>query len=246
MKNTYRFFINQPLQPLLEVTDAELVRQWSTVLRLRPGQQLVVLDGSGAQALAEVTTLSKRAAQLRLVQQLEPTGEPQLQLTLCVGLIRADRFEWVLQKGTELGAVAFIPLRCERSLRDSLSTARLARWQRIIREAAEQSGRSRLPSLFDPVTLEQSFALCSQGILLAETGANVGLHSTVAALPLVSGIWSGPEGGWSAEEYAQAAQAGIPSVSLGPRIMRAETAPLAALSALMFARGEWDTPVDAN
>ncbi len=243
MKNTYRFFVapGALAAELIEVSDSDLLHQWHSVLRLRPGQQIALLDGGPEGVIAELVSLSKRAASLQVVSRYPAGGEPRIQVWLYVALARGERFEWVLQKGTELGAHGFVPLYTEHTLTDRVSTAKTERWQRIIREAAEQSGRSQLPQLLPPQTLAQSLQQSSGGLFLSEGQATVALKQALQQLdpaqPLK--LWSGPEGGWSSAEMAQAQQAQLTLTTLGPRILRAETAPVAALAALMYAYDEW-------
>lgn len=241
MKNTYRFFVEPSVisGDLVEVTDSDLLHQWNAVLRLRPGQQIALLDGSGTQTLVELTTLTRRSAQGRVVSNSAITTEPRLQVTLFVALARGERFEWVLQKGTELGAAAFVPIHTAHAIADAVSGNKLERWRRIIREAAEQSGRSKLPTLAEPQSLDQTLQHEGGGIVLAEHSASVPFKQAAEAINGICGIWSGPEGGWSQAELESAHSAGLALAGLGPRILRAETAPIAALAALMYAHNEW-------
>jgi 16S rRNA (uracil1498-N3)-methyltransferase len=244
MKNTYRFFV--PPASIsgasLQIDDRDILHQWLSVLRLRPGQQVAVLDGSGRGYLVELITLDKRAATGRVLREYQATGEPGFAVALYAAVTRGERFEWVLQKGTELGATRFVPVICERSQSEASANKR-ERWLRIIREAAEQSGRGVLPELDAPVAFKTALGERSHGLFLSEGSAAVAFTTALAAQPAATiAIWSGPEGGWSEAETQAAAQAGLIVASLGARILRAETAPIAALSALMFARNEWALP----
>ncbi|HEY1015268.1 MAG TPA: RsmE family RNA methyltransferase [Herpetosiphonaceae bacterium] len=239
MKNTYRFFVAPEAigdgSALIE--DRDLLRQWSSVLRLRPGSQVALLDGSGLEHTVELLELGKNAASCRILASAPSRGEPAARVELYVALTRGERFEWVLQKGTELGASAFVPLLCERS---QAGEAKAERWGRIIREAAEQSGRGRLPELRAPLRFAAALAAAPAGILLAEHSSAVSFKAALDPDGGGCAIWSGPEGGWSDGELAAASAAGLALATLGPRILRAETAPVAALAAAMFAMGEWE------
>ncbi|MBA3470617.1 MAG: 16S rRNA (uracil(1498)-N(3))-methyltransferase [Herpetosiphonaceae bacterium] len=244
MKNTYRFFV--PPASIsgasVQIEDREILHQWISVLRLRPGQQIALLDGSGRGYSVELATLDKRAATGRVLSEYAAQGEPGFAVVLYVALTRGERFEWVLQKGTELGATRFVPIIAERSQAEASANKR-DRWLRIIREAAEQSGRGVLPELEQPLPFSMALGRHPQGIFLSEGPTAVAFKRALAAQPADPiALWSGPEGGWSASETQAAGQAGLIVASLGTRILRAETAPIAALAALMFARDEWILP----
>jgi 16S rRNA (uracil1498-N3)-methyltransferase len=241
MKNTYRFFVSPAAfsGDMVQIDDRDLVHQWNSVLRLRLGQHIALLDGSGRGYIVELTALDKRSASGRVITEYGASGEPATAVTLFVALTRGERFEWVLQKGTELGATAFVPLLCERSQAET-SANKQERWLRIIREAAEQAGRGLLPELRPATAFKQAAAQGRHGLFLAESGTTVPFKAALAARPHGPlSLWSGPEGGWSDGEILLAEQSGLVAVTLGRRILRAETAPIAALAAIMFARDEW-------
>src|SRR3954468_622227 len=163
--NTYRFFVDSSAihgrDVLLE--DGELAHQIGTVLRLRPGEKITLLDNSGWQHVVALHTVERGRVAGTVERKELAGGEPRTKLTLYVALTRPERFEWVLQKGTELGVSAFVPLICERSTiadADELSANKLERWNRIVREAAEQSRRLKLPrltpALFLPAACDQA------------------------------------------------------------------------------------------
>lgn len=248
--NTYRFFVDPGAftgsQVLIE--DNALVHQLGTVLRLGPGQSITLLDNQGFVYTVELEQLNRHHVRGRVVERTAVSNEARLSLTLYVALLRGERFEWVLQKGTELGVQGFVPVVTDHAAVDdkqALSPTKGERWQRIIREAAEQSRRGRLPELH----AAQPFAgACEragargQAVLLWEGAGGQSLRSVLAPQSL-SGNWavfSGPEGGWSEREVAAAQHAGIPLASLGPRTLRAETAPLIAATALLWEAGDLD------
>jgi 16S rRNA (uracil1498-N3)-methyltransferase len=245
--NTYRFFV--PPSSLhggqFLSTDAKLIHQLSNVLRLQVGDQITLLDGLGNSSLVELTALERKHIVGIVQHSALATGEPQLQLTLYIGLMRAERCEWLLQKATELGVTQFVPMLTERTQRAEagLSAAKRERWERIIREAAEQARRSRLPQLTPPVDFTracQSRPTDQVSLLLWEGSGVVGLRTLLTAQPPSQGyaVFSGPEGGFSSGELEIAREHGIIPVSLGPRTLRAETAPLAAATALLYHCGE--------
>jgi 16S rRNA (uracil1498-N3)-methyltransferase len=277
--NTYRFFVDADALHGREVVieDAELIHQLGAVLRLRAGERVLLLDNSGWQYVVALNTLVGDRVTGTVERKELAGGEPRTKLTLYVALLRPERFEWVLQKGTELGVSAFVPVICERSTiadADELSERKLDRWRRIVCEAAEQSRRGKLPrlapALFFPAACEQA-ARRGQALLLWE-GAGAPplrrvlrgssqlatdeelkiedrrskiadprssiLDPRLSAQPFSIALFSGPEGGFSAGEFETASRYGMIPVTLGPRTLRAETAPLVAASAILYEMGD--------
>ncbi len=226
------------------LTDTALVHQMAHVLRLRPGSEVLLLDGLGTTYRATLTAVGRTSVSAQIEAQEASAGEPALMLTLYVPLLRAERFEWVLQKGTELGVSRFIPTQCTHSLAaDRADAHKLERWNRIVREAAEQSCRGRLPVVSDPqpfVTACATAATADLPLLLWE-GTAPGLRSVLRShthppatpLPTIA-ILSGPEGGLTSNELTTATEHGMIPVALGARILRAETASIAATAAIFY------------
>lgn len=273
--NTYRFFVDSGAIHGRDVLldDAELTHQLGTVLRLRPGDKITLLDNSGWQHVVALESVERGRVSGTVERKELAGGEPRTKLTLYIALMRPERFEWVLQKGTELGVSAFVPLICERSTiadADELSPNKLERWQRIIREAAEQSRRGKLPrlapALFFPAACDHA-AQRGTALLLwegagvpslrhvlqnAERGGDgviggAGDHGSAAqpltpspSHPFSVALFSGPEGGFSAGEFATALRYDMIAVTLGPRTLRAETAPIVATSAILYEMGDLD------
>jgi 16S rRNA (uracil1498-N3)-methyltransferase len=269
--NTYRFFVESGAihgrDVLIE--DGELAHQIATVLRLRRGEQITLLDNSGWQYVVVLDGVDRGRVAGAVARKELAGGEPRTKLTLYVALLRPERFEWVLQKGTELGVSAFVPLICERSTiadADALSANKLERWTRIVREAAEQSRRGKLPRLapavFFPAACDHA-AQRGTALLLWEGSGVPSLrqvlqstepesatrgrevleaapHSPTAPPlhPFSIAVFSGPEGGFSPSEFETAQRYDMIPVTLGPRTLRAETAPLAATSAILYQMGD--------
>jgi len=211
------------------------------VLRLRSGDEVEILDGEGA---CYSGILELRDAQMRVcrLQRIASPAEPAQTLILAAALIKSDKFEWILQKGTELGVEEFIPLQTKFSeIRIPVSKldSRRARWQRIVGEAAKQCRRLSIPRLSPPITFEDFLAqedpADSTRLIFCEKAENRWTHTLHLSNRIV--ICTGPEGGWDADEVRQAAQAGYAPFNLGPRILRAETAAIAAVSILQFQIG---------
>lgn len=245
--SAHRFFVEPSiLVGETVVLSGPLAHQLSRVLRLRPGERIILLDGEGQECEAEVEALQAHQAQVRILARRPAAGEPRHQVTLYQALLKGPRFEWVLQKGTELGIAAFVPILTSRCVAvPQRPEAKLARWQAIVREAAEQAGRGRLPRVAAPLPFAAACAGVKEerAFLAWEGERDIGLRQALAGLEGADGVsWAlfiGPEGGFSAEEVALAQGYGIRPVSLGPRTLRAETAALAAAAALFFALGEW-------
>jgi 16S rRNA (uracil1498-N3)-methyltransferase len=237
--NTRRFFVapEQLAESTVVFSDRELVHQLQRVLRLRVGDRILLLDGLGRQAEATISDLSRERVCAVLSDRTPAGGEPLVTIDVYAALIRAERFEWLLQKAVELGAATLIPLvTAHTAATDAPSAQRMQRWQRILREAAEQSCRGRLPQLRPAETFSAALATAAGydlAVVLDQAAARP-LTSMVAAVPHARriAIFSGPEGGLAPAELQQAEQHGMMPATLGQRVLRAETAPLAALALL--------------
>ena len=222
----HRFFV--PPHSIKEsrvVLRGTIVHQIRDVLRMRPGDDIVLLDNSGWAQRAELVTIDRDAVRGRVVEKWKLETEPQARITLYQGLLKGQKFEWVLQKGTEIGIIAFVPVmaaRCVIGAVTDVSTARVERWERIIVEAAEQAGRAGL------------------ALIPWEGERSRGLREALQGVPKSKeiGLFIGPEGGFTEEEIATAQERGVIPVSLGPRILRAETAGLVAASAILYELGD--------
>ncbi len=246
----HRFFLTERTIAEENPVDlSPLARQLARVLRLQPGAQIEVLDGEGNAYLVEIVNLSPRTGTGCVLERHAVESEPDVRLTLYQCSLKADKFEWVLQKGTELGVSRFVPVISRRSIvRPAAALLRkYERWRAIIREAAEQSGRGRLPGLTEPLDFAQVVETAAGCRLLPYEGANANppapsLGETVreqyaAPRPSVN-LLIGPEGGFDPTEVEQARRAGWTITTLGPRILRAETAALATVSVVMDRLGE--------
>lgn len=237
----HRFFVDQPFIPGAPCSLDPIARQLATVLRLASGQTIVAINGDGREYLVELHSVTPRGAAGLVIDQRPCGGDPTRELTLFQCSLKQDKFEWVLQKGTELGVTRFVPVVSARSVvRPAAALHRkYDRWQTVIREAVEQCGRSRLPQLAPPIewtSLALPEVCCGFVAWEAAEGA-LNLAVAVAALPAVGdeaqpgiALLVGPEGGLTTVEVAGAAASGWQVVSLGPRILRAETAALAAIT----------------
>jgi len=233
----------------------ELAHQVRDVIRLGVGEHLLLLDNSGDEVLATVARSNKAGVEVHLHERRPGRSEPTVRITLCQGMLKSARFEWILEKGTELGVSVFSPIICRRSMAGMFDTgsAKIQRWQHIIQEAAEQSGRSRLPELLpirpladalndiSPGTLaimpwEEEHAGTLHDVLISSNLPHENVGATLAvALPARSIVlFIGPEGGLTPEEVASARRHGVQVVTLGDRILRAETAAIATVANVMY------------
>ena len=212
-------------------------------MRLRVGDHVLLLDNSGREYVVKLTALTATAAQGLVLRSRKAAGEPRARLVLYQALIKGQRFDWVLEKGTELGVAGFVPIVSSRAVvrASKESSARVGRWRRVIVEAAEQSGRCRLPEISSPLPFEEACASAAGLCILpweGEREASLGdVLAEEVAVDAVS-LFIGPEGGFPPEEVDLARQKGVRTVSLGQRILRSETAALVAAALVLHELGE--------
>lgn len=236
-----RLYVALPLQSGGEVAlDEPATRYVSQVLRLRPGDGITLFDGSGRDFAAELTRCGRKGCGARVGEVLSDEAPARLQLHLGIGISRGERMDFAIQKSVELGVTAITPLFTERSvvqLDAGRLDRRLSHWQGVVVSACEQSGRSRLPLLQAPEGLANWLQTQDGGLTLDHRAPR-----TLAALPDPGDrltLLVGPEGGLSATERELAAAHRFLGVRLGPRVMRTETAPLAALAAIQALWGDF-------
>ncbi len=238
-----RFFVspNSIQNGVVQFTTAQ-AHQVRDVLRMRAGQEIVVLDNAGNEYRVVLQYVTRDDARGEIVEQRAATGEPRAQIILYQALLKADKFEWVLQKGTELGIAAFAPIVSTRSVQE-VGKQKFARWTQIITEAAEQSGRGKIPPLYGHQVLSHALRVAPQhgGLVLIawEQETNFDLQTALATSTADTiHLFIGPEGGFTQDEIADAREKHAQPITLGSRILRAETAGLVAASAIFFARGD--------
>ena len=202
----------------------------------------MLLDNSGEEFVAEVARVERKLVEVRIVERRTSSIESPVRIVLCQGLLKSARFEWMLEKGTELGVAAFAPVLCHRTTSglEDAGPSKLQRWQRIIQEATELSGRSRIPDLLPIRPLAQALAdvpSSALGLIPWEEERELSLRTALrAAKPQEKTVYLfiGPEGGFTVDEIQLAQRYGIQSVTLGKRIMRAETAALATVANVLY------------
>jgi 16S rRNA (uracil1498-N3)-methyltransferase len=230
-----RFFVDAVRGGQAELR-GEDARHLSRVLRAEAGRQYEISDNQSVY-LAEIESVQKDRVLFRILELLDAPEAP-CQLTLAAALFKFDRFEWMLEKATELGVARIIPTvteRCEKGL-DRAAEKRLDRWRRILLESSQQARRARIPEITGPEALPK--LLRQESTLRYFLDEKPGTPPILSALPAQrtrSGsvsIVAGPEGGWTEMERSRIIEAGWTAVSLGPLILRAETAAIAALAVL--------------
>ncbi|MHB1356632.1 MAG: 16S rRNA (uracil(1498)-N(3))-methyltransferase [Anaerolineae bacterium] len=238
-----RFFIEPRLlqSPELDLP-APIVHQLVHVLRARVGEHVIFMDDTGWEYQAEITQISPRQVKATIQGKSPSTTEPRLRLVLYQALLREAKFDFVLQKGTELGVSAFVPFFCEHSVSIQPSPSKYERWGRIITEAAEQSGRARRPIIKQPISFKEACTMPPSRVLglFASPCKAVSLGQALNEVVVDEiRLYIGPEGGFTQDEVQFAQQQGLIITHLGPRILRTETAGLAAMAAILYALGEF-------
>jgi len=220
----------------------EIAHHLATVLRLSAGEEILLLDGEGTVCRCRLETLSRRAAVARVLERRQQ-AEGTLPVRLLQGLPKGEKMDLVLQKGTELGLAAFTPVLAARSVpapSGERGEKLRRRWERIVREAAQQSRRVVLPRLDAVLPLDEALRLSREELrlLLWEEESRPLAEVLPAAAPRDVAVLVGPEGGFGAEEVAAARAAGFVPVGLGPRILRSETAGPAIAAVLQYLYGD--------
>ncbi len=244
-----RFFVSTPLNPddFLQLPD-DVVRH-ILVLRLQPGDSIVLFNGEGGEYSAELVEVERRSVSVKIREFRPIEVETPYDLTLAQGIAGGDKMDWLIEKAVELGASCFVPLTTARSvvrLSGERAQRRHAHWQGIVRASCEQCGRNRVPDVM-PVreittwlgSLPREPEEGELRILLSPR-ASIGFAALPATPPRGRVIvLIGPEGGLSAAEEATATDHGFTAVGLGPRVLRTETAGIAVLSGLAARWGGW-------
>ena len=218
----------------------EVAAHVARVLRLGRGDSLILFNGDGSDYAGRLLLASRHETRVLVEGAGEPERKPPLRLHLAIGISRGERMDFVIQKAVELGIATVQPLVTERSvvrLDAERAGRRVAHWRGVLVAACEQSGRRRLPALHAPLPLVEWLPRAEGSGLLLDPEADRSLADLPAPGSNLT-LLVGPEGGLSPEERARALGAGFAGVRLGPRILRTETAPLAALAAIQVMWGD--------
>lgn len=220
----------------------------SRVMRFHPGDEVIVCDNSGREFHVRLETFQENEVTGLITNVQTVVSEPRMRVTLAQSLLKGDKLDWIIQKSTELGVYEILPFKSERSvvrLSGTKAVKRRERWQKITKEASEQAHRGRIPVVSVPIEwqdlLDRARAF-DLALIPYESERSLALTALSEILPKVASclVIIGPEGGFTAREVAAARKAGVRSVHLGPRILRAETAALASISCMMFISGEME------
>lgn len=240
-----RFFVENVESDIVEI-NGEDARHIALSLRMKNGEHLVLCDGKGREADAVITEAFPETVVLNIVERRNSSAEPETEVVLYQALPKFDKLEYIVQKSVELGVskiVPFLSSRCISRPDEKTMKKKLERLRKISDEAAKQSGRGKLPEIGELLSFKNAVLEMSKAetpILFFEHAnyplSEVMQNRTVGKIT----VMVGSEGGFSDDEAAFAVEHGVLSVSLGPRILRCETAPVAALSAIMYACGEME------
>jgi len=241
-----RFFVTpEELQPDFFVLTGENAAH-AKVLRLRCGEEVMVCDGQGSECVCTISDVSPGQISLVVKERQSSLTEASVRVSVYVAFPKGDKLEHVIQKATELGAyeiIVFPSTRCISRPDDKSVKKKLERWQKIAASAAEQSGRGRIPQVIALGSYSEALrraAAADKAILFYENERAVTLRMALENCDYRSvSLLTGPEGGLEPTEVEQARSAGLQICTLGKRILRCETAPLCALSAVMYASGEF-------
>jgi 16S rRNA (uracil1498-N3)-methyltransferase len=239
------------------VITGDNARHLSLVLKISPGEAIAIFDGQGYKYECIVQTVHKKEVTVRLNEKKPYSVESPLSITLAQGIPKGDRMDMVVQKATELGVNKIIPVITERA--QVRHTHKIERWRKIALSASQQSGRDKIPGVEEPVSLDDFLARqltqSARGyiedikgvklenvisIIFSEESRTRNLKQVLSHLNEVKGaiLLVGPEGGFSKEEVSASVEKGFTEVSLGSRILRTETVPLAALSIIQYELGD--------
>lgn len=233
MKKIHRFIGHYQLgQGMLRIDDANLAHQVRSVLKLTAGEVIILGDGTGLELQCRIVRYDHDAVFVESIAAGRNMNEPQRRITLYLAVLKADHFESAAARATEVGVTRIVPLVTVRTVKTGL---RIDRVQRIVREAAELAGRGLVPEVAAPIALEDVWDGARENDVNYFFDPSGTAMSTPAKSIRTVGIFIGPEGGWDEKELDQAQRLGLPVVSLGPLVLRADTA--VTVAAYLVANG---------
>lgn len=242
-----RYFVDrkQITNHSIIITNHDDIHHISKVMRFCTGTELICVDGLGNDYVAKITQITKNEVTCDIIKIHPSQGEPLTKIILAQSLPKGERWNWVLQKGTELGVTQFLPFISERTvvkIDEKKAEKKRDRWQRIVKEAAEQSARGIIPEVSSPRTWKDLLSVIKEQAHAWIAYENGGKPLNACLQPLEGKqailLIVGPEGGFSATEIEEAVQAGATPITLGSRILRTETASLVALSCVLYSMNE--------
>jgi 16S rRNA (uracil1498-N3)-methyltransferase len=222
------------------IITGDQARYLSSVVRIKPGELLSIFDGQGRRYICKSLRIHKKEVIAEKVEEEIFSAESPLSLTLAQGIPKGEKMDLIIQKSTELGVKKIVPLITERS--QIRHTEKGERWHKIALSASRQSGREKIPGIYEPVSIEEFLERhhTGHGIMLSEEEEEHHFKKTLNNVQGASEITLlvGPEGGFSKDEVTAAIEKGFKSISLGPRILRTETAPITAISIIQYELGD--------
>lgn len=242
----FRFFVDsgEILRDMVTLTGDNAAH--ARVLRLKAGEQVLLCDGNGLEAICSVVDMDHCSTTLQILERRQSQNEPYVQASVYMAIPKADKLEHVIQKSVELGAfeiVTFPTNRCISKPDPKSIQKKLERWQKIAASAAEQCGRGIIPQIIFLDSYTEALSRAAKAdlaVILYENEHSLTLRQALDACSYKTiSLLSGPEGGFEEKEVQRAEDAGLRVCTLGSRILRCETAPLCALSAVMFHSGEF-------
>ena len=240
----HRFFIPQLYNEEMSITGVD-AKHIGKVLRMQPGDKLQIVSDDGVSALAEVTAISETTVTVHCLEVLAESHEPAVKITLAQGLAKGEKMDFIIQKAVELGAYSIVPVAMEHSvmrLDGAKADKKVERWQKIAEAAAKQSKRDIIPQVQAVQSVSQMLANnnCKTKIIAYECEDRMSIKTALREAGQLDDLLLiiGPEGGISESELTKAREAGAVPVSLGRRILRAETAGLVAMSAIFYETGD--------
>ncbi len=241
-----RFFVdkNQIQENFINITGDD-VKHIKRVLRLREGEKIEVCDGAGRDYDCKIESLSDELVRAEIVESFDNTSEAPIKLCVYQGMPKSDKMDYIVQKCVELGVCEIVPVITKRAVsipRDA--EKKTVRWQRIADEAAKQCGRGILPKIENTISFADAIKRMSDEDALSIMPYECEREGSLSELLKKTdkkkiNVFIGPEGGFDESEVEKATAAGVFTVTLGPRILRTETAPLAVCSAIMYELGDW-------
>lgn len=225
----HRFYVDDmELQHNFWMQNKELFHQWTRVLRFQTGRELVIFNNNQEEKLYKIIKIGNDAVQLELITEMHPKL-PKKDIYLCFSLLKKDKNDWVLQKGTELGVRHFVPLLCDRTEKTGFSVERA---EKIVIEAAEQCGRADIPRIREPITLSSLIHELSDKaqLLITEQGSTLSPEPSALNPENSIAVLIGPEGGWSDAEKQLFTDKELKHLALSEFTLRAETAAIVAVA----------------
>jgi len=246
----HRFFVETPIVNQHEIIIPKDIRhQLINVLRSNVGDKIILFDNSGWEYVTELKNIRKNNIVGLIIDKQKKLSELSIKISLYQPILKSDKFEFILQKGTELGISNFVPIFCDRSIKrwdyDQIIDLKYPRWKKIITEASEQSERGKIPCLSNPLNFTDAINSSKENIIniIALTEKNTQklkeiLNSNIQIKYNEIGLFTGPEGGFTKKEIDLAKSSGVKPISLGNRILRAETATLISITSILIQSGE--------